>query len=354
MRLVNRDFRDRDYVETEDSLFFTVVGNIHPKDRVLGYPKYLPSSRGRWGRGTKRYKRLIRYYSASNVMKEVDFLRRRYPQYVFWSEPLNIFFPAVPLERIAKHYRPEELLRVIWDTDHSDRLQKKAIELTSLLSNESEVSRAHFGITGSILLDVHNVRFSDIDLVVYGRVHSHNVKEALLSLYAKKEGKVERLGGKTLSKWCREQSSTHQLSFEETLALYARKWNKGVFENTVFSIHPVKVEDEVAQEYGEELYKSHGIVEARAKVVDSRDACFLPAIYFVNDVKSEDGIAHNRVERVVSFEELYADIAGTGDTIMVRGKLEEVSDRSGRLRYHRILVGSFEARGSDFVKVAKP
>ena len=353
MKLVNRGFRDRDYVETEDGLFFTVVGNVHPKDRVLAYPKYLPSSRGRWGRGTKRYKRLIRYYSASNVMKEVDFLRRRYPQYVFWSDSLNIFFPAVPLERILRHYRPEELLKVIWDSDHSDRLQKKAIELTSLLSNESQVPRAHLGITGSILLDVHNIRFSDIDLVVYGRVHSHSVKEALLSLYGKKE-KVERLRGKTLLNWCREQSSTHQLSIEETLALYGRKWNKGVFKNTVFSIHPVKVEDEAALEYGEESYKSHGIVEARAKVVDSRDACFLPAIYFVDDVKSEDGIADNRVERVVSFEELYVDIARTGDTIMVRGKLEEVYDRSGRLKYHRILVGSFEARGSDFVKVPKP
>jgi hypothetical protein len=36
---VNRSFRDRDYLETADGLFFTVIGSVHPEDRVLAYRK---------------------------------------------------------------------------------------------------------------------------------------------------------------------------------------------------------------------------------------------------------------------------------------------------------------------------
>jgi len=347
---VSREFRDRDYIQTKDDLFFAVIGNVHPKDRVLAYLKYLPNPRGKWARAGKRYARSIRYYSASNIMKTVDFLRKRYSQYVFRYEPFDMVFSAVPRETIAKHYRPEERLRELLHADHLDGLERKAIELASLLSDQSGVSLDRLGVTGSILLDVHR-SFSDIDLTVYGRDQSRRVKEALLSLYARDGGALQRFSGRALSGWCKEQSSVHPLTIQEARALYARTWNKAVFRNTVFSIHPIKVEQEVTERFGEELYKPHGVVEARARIVDSSDSCFLPAIYLVTDVRTEGISQLNAVERVVSYEGLYGDIAGSGDEIMVKGKLEEVFDASGRLKYRRILVGSPEARGSDFMKV---
>jgi predicted nucleotidyltransferase len=350
---VSRDFRDRDYLLTEDDLFFTVIGNVHPNDRVLAYLKYLPSPRGRWRRGARRYRRSMRYYSASNVTETIDFLRRKHPRYVFHSEPYNMELSAVPLDAIAHHFRPDERLRELRDATQLDSLERKAIKLASLMSEASGVSMDRLGVTGSILVDAHSLRFSDIDLVVYGRNESRRVKEALLMLYKRERSEVERLRGERLSTWCKEQSIVHPFTVSEARGLYVRKWNKGLFENTIFSIHPTKVEEEVTDRYGEEFYTPQGIIEAKAKVVDCTDSYFLPAIYAVDNVHSEGATHLDGVAKVVSFEGLYADIAENGEEITVRGKLEHVSDRSGSLKYRRILVGSPEARASDYVKVNK-
>jgi hypothetical protein len=242
-------------------------------------------------------------------------------------------------------------LKELWNGEHRDGLQSKAIELARLISDESGVSLDRLGITGSILVNVHKVSFSDIDLVVYGREESRRIKEALLSLYERKGTGVERLRGKSLSRWCKEMSVVHPFSLPETRKLYnARKWNKGTFRGTIFSIHPTKIEDEVTERYGDEFYRPCGIVQAKAKVVDSADSYFLPAVYRVKDVEFEGSVQFGMVEKVVSYESLYSDIASNSEEITVRGKLEEVHDASGQLRSRRILIGSPEARAYDFIK----
>jgi predicted nucleotidyltransferase len=143
----------------------------------------------------------------------------------------------------------------------------------------------------------------------------------------------------------------HPLSLKEARNLYARIWNKAVFGNTVFSIHPIKIEEEVTEQFGEELYKTLGVLEVRARVVDASDSCFLPATYFATDVQFESTDQFNNIDRGVTYEGLYPDIASEGDEIFVRGKLEEVFDASGRLKYRRILVGSLKARAYNLIRV---
>src|SRR5208337_2902946 len=241
---VKRSFRDHDYIETVDGLLFTVVGNVHPRDRVLAYLKNLPSLRGRWKRGSNRYARSMRYYSSSNVMRTVESLRRTNPQYVFNSKILNLSFSAVPIERISKHYLPEEHLAKLRTLRDLDVLQQKAVDLATVISHESGVSVKYFGVTGSILVGLHNVNFSDIDLVVYGLSHIPQIKDALLRLYGMSRSEVRRLDDDTLVTWCKEQMRTHPLSMREMRMLYSKKWNRGLFKNTGYSIHPVKVEEE--------------------------------------------------------------------------------------------------------------
>lgn len=355
MEKVSRGYRDRDYLETEDGLLFTVIGNVHPKDRVLAYLKYIPYAKGKWGRRGNRFRRAMRYYSASNVMKAIAFLRKRYPRYIFTSDTMNITFSAVPIETILRHYQPERALDHLRESSRLDSLQSKALELSSLLSERSGVSHDHVGVTGSILLGVHKVRFSDVDLVVYGGKESRSFKQALLSLYQDEGSLVQRLSGRTLRRWCWEQSYVHPLTREEAEVLYlTRKWNKGLFRNTIFSIHPTRLEEETSEVYGQQFYRPRGIVTARARVIDATDSYFLPAVYVIDDVRCEGTGQFDMIQKVVSYEGLYADIAQNGEIIVVRGKLEDVLDKTGKLEYRRILVGSREARGSDYVKVVTP
>jgi hypothetical protein len=153
---VGREFRDRDYIQTKDNFFFAVIGNVHPEDRVLAYLKYLPNSSGKWVRAGRRYARSIRCYSASNIIRTVDFLRKYYSRYVFRYEPFDIVFSGVPREEIAKHYRPEERLRELLHADHLDRLERKAIELVSIISD-----RVASLWTGSELQDRYSSIFTE-------------------------------------------------------------------------------------------------------------------------------------------------------------------------------------------------
>jgi predicted nucleotidyltransferase len=343
---VVRGFRDRDYLETTDNLFFAVVGNTHPKDRVLAYLKYVPDSQGKWGKKSKRFTRSIRYYSATSIMRTVNFLSKRYPQYVFHDERSDIVFSAVPRGRIIKHHRPEERLEAMRVSKHLDRLEKRTTQLASILSTRSGVPPDRLGVTGSILIGVQT-SFSDIDLIVYGVKESGKVKEALLELYAVGRP-FRRFTGSTLLTWCREQCSVHPLTIEEAKNIYARSWNKGIYKNIVFSVHPVRTDR--GERVGGVLFKSRGVVEISARVTDASESCFLPATYRVTNVQPETS-EFRRLDRVVSYESLYADIAKKDEEIVVRGKLEEATDPSGRMKYRRVLVGSADAGGCDFVKV---
>jgi len=53
---------------------------------------------------------------------------------------------------------------------------------------------------------------------------------------------------------------------------------------------------------------------------------------------------------VVSYESLYADIATEGERIKVRGKLEEVTEKKSGKVYYRVLVGSPQGKGREYIK----
>jgi predicted nucleotidyltransferase len=134
------------------------------------------------------------------------------------------------------------------------------------------------------------------------------------------------------------------------MRIYQRKWNIGVFEGTRFSVHPVKLEEELTEKYADKIYKPVGSVVMGAVVVENADSMFLPSVYRVREVKIIKGPQVTNIEEVVSYEGLYSDIAEIGETILVKGKLEEVHDTKTKQKYHRVLVGSPEGKGKEYIK----
>jgi predicted nucleotidyltransferase len=127
----------------------------------------------------------------------------------------------------------------------------------------------------------------------------------------------------------------------------------GIFKDTIFSIHPVKVEEETMEKFGDEVYVPQGHVDASARVLKSEDSYFLPSTYIVDHVTVARANTY-KVLKIVSFEGLYADIAARNDRIIARGTLEDVLDKSGCPKYQRIVVGSQKGGELDFMKVVRP
>jgi predicted nucleotidyltransferase len=346
-----RGFRDRDFLQTREKFFFCVVSPFHPSDRVISYLKYVPAKSGIWGSRYERFKRVMRAYTIPNLLETFNILEKSYPHYLFYSPVYNIKMTAVPQEYIVKHFKPEAKLAQLFQTSSLDALQRKMLRLVSFLAETSDVSLDCFGVTGSILTDIHSPEFSDIDITVYGLKNSLAVKNALKEAYSS-GSMVQRFKEKALEAWLDNKAKNYPLTPSEALQIYKRKWNIGSFENTRFSIHPVKLEHKLMEQYGDKTYYPLGAVTIRAVVCENTDYLFLPAVYRVRDVKVVEGPSTTDIEEVVSYESLYDSLAEIGENIIARGKLERVLDKKTGKEYHRVLAGSPEGKGGEYIKLA--
>jgi predicted nucleotidyltransferase len=342
-----RSFRDRDYLTTPEGFIFTVVGNLHPADRIIAYLKYVPDEHGKWGLGRSRYRRAIATYNVPSVVASMEFLRGEAPQYIFESSVDSISLPAVPIDRVVSHLCPETRLLELQNSESRDELEKKALRFAELVSERAGVPISSLGLTGSILARIHNPTFSDIDLVVYGFNNAPRVRDFLRRLKDSSLDEIRKLSGATKEKWIGERLKSTPLTRQDIMTVFARKWNIGSFDGTEFSVHAVHTESEVRGHYGDERYASLGIIDATAEIVGDKESMFMPAVFQIEHAHMKDTQAAYLPDRVVSYEGLYADVVGEGETVLCRGKLERVTSSSGIA--YRILIGSAEAAGTDYL-----
>lgn len=327
--------KDRDFIETVEGLFFCIVDYIHPPDKYTAYLKYIPSDRGLWSRGETKYERKLKYYHVEKVVETFKFLRQKYPQYIHFCPVRGMTFSMVPKEYVKKYYIPEERLKQMLIASSRDELEESLVEFVDLLSEVSKVGVEDFGVTGSILIEIHDPKFSDMDLTVYGLDNSIKVKNALIELM--REDLVKRVPDSLVGKWIREISKSFELREEELASIVRKRWNYGIFKGRYFSIHPIRKDQEIKESYGDRRYSFVRECKIRAVVKDSRESIFMPAVYKVKQVEGEE-----EVEEVVSYEGLFRDVAKDGNLIEVFGKLEKVEE--GGKESYRVVVGTTEVK----------
>ncbi len=353
---MSRGFRDKDFIESVDNLIFCVIGNVHPQSEVISYLKYVASYesgiRVKWSREGKMYGRVLPHYSALGFKEVINYLKQYFPSYVRFDEYFNTELILVPKQKIKVHFKPEDRLREILSNPR-DELESLAAELIDIISTESGVETRFLGISGSILLKMHDVRFSDIDLVVYGRANALKIKHALIELLDGELKGFSRPKGRILELWAKDIVRIHPLSLTEAIRHYGKeRWSRALFKGRQFSVRAVKLESEVDETYGSRVYRPKGLITIKCKVKDASDSMFLPCKYVVWECKVIEG-PKIEVREVVSYEGLYSDIASEGEEILVRGKLEEVLDLKTNETYYRVCVGSIDAEGKDFIKPAR-
>lgn len=347
-----RVFKDRGFIRTGEGFFFCVIGYEHPPDRVIAYLKYAPSPSGKWGKGATRFKRVLPYYTTPLLRETFQLLEKRYPQYLFDSPVLGIIMSAVPLTQIKTYYSPVEKIRQLFKAVKLDPLQARLLEFVHLLSDESGIPASFFGVTGSILINIHQPKFSDIDVTISGGKNSRRLRETLLSLYDTPKSPISRLKGSALQNWCKMMSYLYPVSMKMARKIYERKWGIGVYKGTGFSIHPIKSDEEILERYGDRVFTPKGMVKVRAVVSGVEESPFLPATYGVKHALIVEGPKVADLREVTAYEGVYGGIAEVGEEILVKGKLEGVEDKRKQKKYHRVLVGSLEGAGADYVKFA--
>jgi predicted nucleotidyltransferase len=287
-------------------------------------------------------------YTIPSLAANILMLTQQYPQYIFHSRTLNVTMSAVPNRFVVEHYAPDKQLQRLFTAKEVDPLQDSALQLASYLSQETSIPKDRFGITGSILTNIHQLTFSDIDLVVYGRDEGWKLKRFLQREFETSDSVLTRHRGKAVAKRLEKWLNKYPLTLNEAAEIFRRRWYYGFFNKIPFSIHVVKTRGEVREVYGDKRYTPLMLVEGKGKITDVYNSLVLPCTYGVDFFEVlEGGVT---VENVVSYDGFYGGIYDCGDIVKVRGKLEKVHDRRRRRVYHRIVVGSLEARGEDYLK----
>jgi len=325
--------KDRDFIETEEGLLFCVVGYLHPPDRYTAYLKYIPDQRGKWRRGETRYARALPYYHVSQVENTYEYLKENHPDYLHECPVRNITVSSVPRNRIAAYHRPRERMAEILEDGPRDELEWKLSDLATILRVLSGLRPRDLGVTGSMLTRSHSPEFSDIDLTVYGQAAARSLKEAFVET-RRNQGVIQPFNAAKKRLWSESRAGRFPLSPKELTEFAERRWNYGVFSDTYFSIHPVRTDREITEEYGDNVYTRIGEVTGTATVSDNRESVFLPAVYKIKNTELTETSAE--VTEIVSFEGIFGDMFEDGERVEFGGTLEMVE---GKDEHHRVVIG---------------
>jgi predicted nucleotidyltransferase len=319
-------------VETHDGLIFTVKGLVHPAGGVFAYLRYVPDPAGPRTRGYTRYRRVYGFEEME------DALRGRTHLYVRRDPVLGIRTQFVPEGEIRVVHDPRRLLRRLLGEESVDPVQASALSLARLLASEPGVPGGALGVSGSILVGLHDPS-SDVDLVVYGERESRAAHEALGRLLDDPASPLLRPGAAALASIHEAHRTDTPLSVTDFRRLQERKVNEGSVGERPFFVRFVKRSPEVGEVYGDPRFESLGPAVVRARVYDHGDAIFTPCRYLIDDVTLEGCVARDDLLEIVSFRGRFSDQARAGERVGARGGLERVVPRS-RPDYCRLVVGS--------------
>ena len=139
----------KEFIETAEGLLFAVVSNGIENGRVLCF---------------------LRYVHENSVLKKCDtntanqLLKTKFPDYLYVSPRLQAQLHAVPIEKIVKHYKPQQRLASILHVEPKNSVQQDCVALCGLLAAKG-IALNTMGITGSLLVGAEH-ESSDIDLVL--------------------------------------------------------------------------------------------------------------------------------------------------------------------------------------------
>ncbi|NPB00359.1 MAG: hypothetical protein GXO10_03195 [Crenarchaeota archaeon] len=340
-------FLDRDLFETEEGYIFCVVAEHHPPNRVTSYLKYMPTrDQSLWKKHNIKLERIMKTYGASQYERSREIVREICKKYVTYDKYLNIELIQVPIEDIRIHYRPEERVQEILK-EPRDRLEEVTKELVEKLVDSSGISTHYIGVTGSLLAKIHNVDMSDIDVLVYSKKNTLKMIDALHDLLRRNvvifDRRMLEICVNDLSKYIKG------LDREKLAKIVKRRVPRMFFRDRIFSINFVRTFEERYEKYGEYYYEKLYPVKIRARVVDSSESYYNPSIYVIDDIRPIEPVNVPKISEIASYENIFSGIAREGEEIIIYGMLErKISTRTGSETY-RIVIGSIDMRGLDYV-----
>jgi predicted nucleotidyltransferase len=335
--------RDRDGILTREGLIFRVFGYSHPRNAYVCDAEYASAKiftstdprAPREGKDGLFYK----FYNDEGL----KLVFNRYPQYTVLHEMLGQKVVGIRQADITKARKPEERLKSLLEAGPTDELLDAMQRVLNITLDSSDLSVDDFGVFGSMLHGFHHPKYSDIDLLIYGKKENAKMRGTLAALYAddasglKNEfGSDATMAGK---RWRFKNYTVNEFIWHQR-----RKMIYGLFDDAKSGrvikaeFEPVKAWSEIQSEYDPEArIVQKGWVRIKARVTADGDAPFIPSVYGIEPLEVLSG-TRDALEtvRVFSYMEEFRQQAQNDETIIVEGNLEEVSSPRGS--YHQVTL----------------
>ncbi|UCF45143.1 MAG: hypothetical protein JSW44_00425 [Candidatus Bathyarchaeota archaeon] len=325
--------REGDLIKTENHVIFDVKGLVHPPNKIIAFPRYIPSSQGTRGNQKDLYSKI---YSLSERFK---FLEQNMPNLVVhdlvFDEPLC----EVPIGTIKEHYKPIEKLRELRKSKKLGDLERKALQLAEALKKEAKIPWNAIGISGSVLVGLYTSK-SDIDPVVYGVENCHKAYAALERLVKDGESQFKPYSREELQTLFDFRSKDTIMSFEDFVRVESRKAFQGMFDDTDYFIRFVKDWSQINEQYGDICYKNSGYAKITATIANDSEALFTPCTYRIENVKFAKAPKMEPIREIVSFRGRFCEQAKKDERVTVQGKVERVIDKRKEREYYRVILGN--------------
>ena len=316
-------------MQTSDGLLFDVKGLLHPPDRIVAYLRYYPDNRG------TRSRHGVRYVKVYDLTKRRLLLEKRWPRYLYYDEVQGRELQGVPKDRIRRLYSPQQRVETLLRSKRKDALEASAARLVEVLARESGLSLRHFGISGSLLVDLHR-EGSDLDIIVYGLTAAQRVQRALAILQAGNRT-FHAYGLRDLRRLYLRRGLQEAISFRDFKLQERRKMFQGRFLRHDYFIRCVKNWEEVIERYGDTRFVPLGECTISAQIADDTESLLTPCRYLLTQVDVLAGNCPCRPSQVVSFRGRFAEQARRGERIFARGRLEKAWSKDSE--YYRLVVG---------------
>ncbi|MCJ7763473.1 nucleotidyltransferase domain-containing protein, partial [Candidatus Bathyarchaeota archaeon] len=245
---------------------------------------------------------------------------------------------------IAEARKPEERLQAIIKNESKDELINAMERVLEISLKNSGLKASSFGVFGSMLHGFHHPKYSDIDLIVYGKKENAKMRKTLEALYSERNSGLrnefesdDAMKGK--------QWRFKNFDAEDFVWHQRRKQIYGLYDDRAASgrvikaeFEPVKAWSEIKSEYDPKTrINQKGWAKIKAHVSADDEAPFIPSICAIKPLEALSG-PREALEsvRVYSYMEEFRAQARKDETVIVEGNLEEVASPKGS--FHQVTL----------------
>ncbi|MHA1637109.1 MAG: nucleotidyltransferase domain-containing protein [Candidatus Thorarchaeota archaeon] len=314
------------FLVTKDDLIFEVKGNVHPKDCIVAYLRYVPAKTGdRLAIDGTKYRKIY------DLLEREEYLEKNYPNYLWNDSVHGRVVQAVNSSDVAFVLNPVDFLRQLRDSGkHLSPLQGASLGLAEILVSNFDLSWDNLGLTGSQLTGLATLN-SDIDLIVYGDSAGKKFYRGLRDDFDNIP-EICRYSGSALDNHVDFRWSS-SLQKDQLKEIEASKVLQGIYNSYEFFIRIVKLSEEVGYDYGNLKFEGHGSLSVHCRIVDDSEAIFTPCYYIVECEQ------HPKLTKLVSYRGRFTEQVKRGMIVGAKGRLEAVRSSEGNDLFLQLVMG---------------